>query len=131
MRIGVVGVVLPGRWRMVDVIEFLEGFVSLFVLHQLSLVGLFVRLGILQLEHLEKKSCKEWLISMERVRNIGEDVRRSAELIIWELISAFINLDPLAEGVDCWTWVDSKKIGEGWDIGNQRVYEFIHSPSVN
>lgn len=33
--------------------------------------------------------------------------------------------------MDCWVWVDLKKAREGWDIGNQRIYDFIHSPNVN
>lgn len=63
---------LPDRWWIGDILEFPEGFVSLSTIIKLSLVGLFARMGILQLKNLEKKSHEEWMVSMERVRNIGE-----------------------------------------------------------
>lgn len=83
--------------------EFLDGSISLSVILKFSLVGMFARMGILQLEHSEEKSCKEWMVSMERVGNIGGDVRRFAGLIIWELKFVVLNW-PL--------WL------KGWTVGS-------------
>lgn len=130
VRIEVVGAVLPGRWRLVDVLDFMEEFLSLPGIIHLSIVGLLARIGIIQLKNLAIKSCEEWVSSMERVRNVGGEVRRLARLILRILSSADFNLDGSGEGMDCWRWVDKKQPCEGWDIGNLQVYNFIHIPTI-
>lgn len=61
------------------------------------------------------------MTSTKRVKNVGGDARRSDD----------IDLDKLGEEVDWWRWVDTKKPREGWDIGNLRIYNFIHIPIVS